>query len=158
MVSVPGREPRPLLFDGSPLLPSAVYAAPDGRLIVGRDAWHAGSSNPAGLEPHPKRHIDEDRLLLDGREIPMEAVVAAVLRHVSVEAGHVDGAVLTYPASWAGPRRARLEAAARSVFGSVSLVAEPVAAARHHLSRAPVAGFGHVLVYDWAPAHSTRRC
>ncbi|BCB90317.1 Hsp70 family protein [Phytohabitans suffuscus] len=153
MLSVPGREPRPLIFDGSPLLPSAVYAMQDGRLVVGRDAWHAGSSNPAGLEPHPKRHIDEDNLLLDGREVPMEAVVAAVLRHVSLEADHVAGdhldtAVLTCPASWAGARRDRLEAAARTVFGTVTLVAEPVAAARHHLTHTPVAGAGHVLVYD----------
>ncbi|MFD0743868.1 Hsp70 family protein [Phytohabitans flavus] len=153
MLWVPGREPRPLIFDGSPLLPSAVYAMPDGRLVVGRDAWHAGSSNPAGLEPHPKRHIDEDNLLLDGREVPMEAVVAAVLRHVSLEADHVAGdhvdtAVLTCPASWAGARRDRLEAAARTVFGTVTLVAEPVAAARHHLAHTPVAGAGHVLVYD----------
>ena len=148
VLSMPGREPRPLLFDGSPLLPSAVYAAPDGRLVVGRDAWHAGASNPAGLEPHPKRRVDEDRLLLDGHEVPVEAVFAAVLRHVSLAAGHVDHATLTYPASWAGVRRARLESAARTVFGSVSLIAEPVAAAYHHLAHNPVTGPGQLLVYD----------
>lgn len=31
VVAVPGREPRPLLFDGSPLLPSAVCVDPTGR-------------------------------------------------------------------------------------------------------------------------------
>src|SRR5213080_3805373 len=30
--------PRPVLFDGSPLLPSGVYAGPGGTLHVGRDA------------------------------------------------------------------------------------------------------------------------
>ncbi|GAA4716373.1 Hsp70 family protein [Phytohabitans rumicis] len=153
VLSGPGREPRALLFDGSPLLLSAVYAMPDGRLVVGRDAWHAGSSNPAGLEPYPKRHIDEDRLLLDGQEVTLEAVVAAVLRHVSVEADraagdHVATAVLTCPASWGGTRRGRLEAAAGTVFSTVHLVAEPVAAARHHLSRTPLTDPGYVLVYD----------
>ncbi|GIG89119.1 Hsp70 family protein [Plantactinospora endophytica] len=153
MLSIPGREPRPLLFDGSPLLPSAVYAAVDGRLAVGRDAWHAGTGNPAGLEPFPKRHIDEDSLLLDGRELTLETVVAAMLRHVSAEAdsvtgAHVDTAVLTCPASWATARRSRLAAAGRSVFGTVHLVAEPVAAAYHYLSRFPLTGPGHVLVYD----------
>ena len=29
---------RPLLFDGSPLLPSAVYLGTDGRMLIGRDA------------------------------------------------------------------------------------------------------------------------
>ncbi|MFY1674406.1 Hsp70 family protein [Plantactinospora sp. WMMB334] len=153
MLSVPGREPRPLLFDGSPLLPSAVYAGPDGRLVVGRDAWHAGSSNPAGLEPFPKRHMHEESLLLDGRVVPLVAVVTAILRHVSTEADgvlghHVDSAVLTCPASWAGSRRGRLEAAGRSVFGRVRLLAEPVAAAHHHLSRIPATAPGHFLVYD----------
>ncbi|MEO3930684.1 Hsp70 family protein [Micromonosporaceae bacterium B7E4] len=153
VLAIPGREPRPLLFDGSPLLPSAVHADPDGRLVVGRDAWHAGASNPAGLEPFPKRHIDEDSILLGGQEFSLETVIAAVLRRVSVEAdgiagGHVATAVLTYPASWAAARRGRLEAVGRTVFGTVHLVAEPVAAAYQHLGRIPVAGPGRVLVYD----------
>ena len=37
----PDGHTRPILFDGSPLLPSAVYADADGRLLVGRDAIHA---------------------------------------------------------------------------------------------------------------------
>jgi hypothetical protein len=33
-----GGQPAPLLFDGSPLLPSAICLAPDASLLVGRDA------------------------------------------------------------------------------------------------------------------------
>ena len=44
---------RPLLFDGSPLLPSAVYAEPGGGLIVGRDAIHSARLEPARFEPNP---------------------------------------------------------------------------------------------------------
>jgi molecular chaperone DnaK len=29
---------RPLLFDGSPLLPSAIYLNADGKILIGRDA------------------------------------------------------------------------------------------------------------------------
>jgi molecular chaperone DnaK (HSP70) len=45
---------RPLVFDGSELLPSGVWVA-DGRVLVGRDAEHAARADPAVYEPHPKR-------------------------------------------------------------------------------------------------------
>ena len=35
---------KPLLFDGSPLLPSAVFLDDAGDLLVGRDALHSGRS------------------------------------------------------------------------------------------------------------------
>jgi molecular chaperone DnaK (HSP70) len=44
----PDGHSRPLLFDGSPLLPSAVYAEPGGRLLVGRDAIHAARLDRPG--------------------------------------------------------------------------------------------------------------
>jgi hypothetical protein len=47
-----------LLFDGFPLLPSAVFADPSG-LLVGRDAIHAGRAFPERLELNPKRRIDD---------------------------------------------------------------------------------------------------
>ena len=37
----PDGRARSLLVDGSPLLPSAVYADPGGNLLVGRDAIHS---------------------------------------------------------------------------------------------------------------------
>jgi molecular chaperone DnaK (HSP70) len=40
----------PLLFDGSPLLPSAVYAAESGDLVVGQDAWRSARIAPARFE------------------------------------------------------------------------------------------------------------
>src|SRR6185437_1395139 len=36
LIAWPDGRVRPLLFDGSPVLPSSVYAQPDGRLLVGR--------------------------------------------------------------------------------------------------------------------------
>jgi molecular chaperone DnaK (HSP70) len=150
---LPDRAARPLVFDGSPLLPSAVCADPTGQLLVGRDAWHAGLANPAGFEPHPKRHIDEDTLLLGSVEVPVEEVVAAVLRRVATEAGRVAGepvpqAVLTYPASWAGPRQQRLRAAATLVFPEVDLVPEPAAAASYFARLTAVPEGKSVIVYD----------
>src|SRR5512142_2745658 len=59
---------RPVPFDGDQLLSTGVFAAPDGRLLVGRDAERGAASAPARFEPHPKRRIDDGRVLLGERE------------------------------------------------------------------------------------------
>src|ERR687889_1570989 len=69
MLRWPDGRTRPLLFDGQPLLPSAVYLDTTGRLHVGRDALRLGYAEPARFEPHPKRHIDADRVLLGGTDV-----------------------------------------------------------------------------------------
>ena len=86
--------PAPLLFDGSPLLPSAVYAEPGGgALVVGRDAVHSARLDPARFEPNPKRRIDEGTVLLGDREIPVVDLIAAVLRRVAEESRRTVGDV-----------------------------------------------------------------
>ncbi|MDR7275819.1 Hsp70 family protein [Catenuloplanes atrovinosus] len=156
MLAVEGRPPTPLIFDGSPLLPSGVWADPSGRLIVGRDALHAAQTDPAGFEPHPKRHIDEETMLLGAAQPATEAVIAAVLGHVAAEARRVAGrpvtaVVLTHPAAWAARRRQRLESAARTVFPEVTLVPEPIAAAGYvvHRAAARIPPGGRVVIYDF---------
>ncbi|MDR7328259.1 Hsp70 family protein [Catenuloplanes niger] len=156
MLAAGGRPPVPLLFDGSPLLPSAVWADPSGRLIVGRDARHAAQTDPAGYEPHPKRHIDEETMLLGTAQPAVESVIATVLGHVAAEAGRVAGrpvgaVVLTHPAAWAAQRRQRLESAARTVFPDVTLLPEPIAAAGYvvHRAAARIPPGGQVVVYDF---------
>ncbi|MEV4517688.1 Hsp70 family protein, partial [Dactylosporangium sp. NPDC049525] len=128
-----GRE-QPLLFDSSPLLPSAVFGTPDCRLIVGRDALREGRLAPERLEQHPKRRVDDGVMLLGAQEFQVVEVFAALLRRVGEEAVRAAGSpsrvVLTHPATWAAPRRQVLaEAAEAAGFGSVTLVPEPVAAA-----------------------------
>jgi molecular chaperone HscA len=44
MLRRPDGRTRPLLFDGRPLLPSAVYLDTTGRLHVGQDALRLGQS------------------------------------------------------------------------------------------------------------------
>ncbi|GAA4250682.1 hypothetical protein GCM10022255_040320 [Dactylosporangium darangshiense] len=148
---------RPLLFDANPLLPSAVFApskpgpgspaapapgaAPQspaaafGDLVVGGDALHHARFDPAGLEPNPKQHIDEQAILLGAREVAVTDLIAAVLKFVFAEARRVAGSddfavALAHPAGWGTARRAVLaEAARRAGLGSALLVPEPVAAA-----------------------------
>ncbi|BCJ38669.1 hypothetical protein Athai_61720 [Actinocatenispora thailandica] len=125
---------RTLLFDGSPLLPSAVFAAPDGTLLVGRDAAHLSRDDPARFEPHPKRRIDDGTVLLGDRAVAVADLIAAVLRRVADEARRVAGvlppAVLTHPVAWGPARRGVLaEAARRAGLPVAGMVAEPIAAA-----------------------------
>ncbi|WP_344610264.1 Hsp70 family protein [Dactylosporangium salmoneum] len=140
MLAWPDGHVRPLLFDGSPTLPSAVYADEAGGLLVGRDAMHAARIGPERYEPNPKRRIDEPAVLLGDREIATVDLIAAVLGRVAGEARRVTGGVLgpatvTCPAAWAQTRRGVLLAAARRAgLGEVTLVPEPVAAAQVFLT------------------------
>jgi molecular chaperone DnaK len=133
----PDGRARPILVDGSPLLPSAVYAEPDGTLIVGRDAVHSARLDPARFEPNPKRRIDDGLVLLGDRELPVVELMAAVLARVAEEWHRAVGPVrpdttLTCPATWGATRRSMLaDAAARAGLEDARLVAEPVAAAAY---------------------------
>ncbi|HWB35022.1 MAG TPA: hypothetical protein VHA75_03265, partial [Rugosimonospora sp.] len=103
----PDGRTKPLLFDGSPLLPSAVYAEPGshgrpgsgpnatGGLLTGRDAVHTARVDPARFEPNPKRRIDEGTVLLGDREVPVVDMLAAVLRRVWIETTRITGGLPT---------------------------------------------------------------
>src|SRR5690349_11556729 len=104
VVRRPGQAPRPLLFDGSPLLPSGVYRNPDGALAVGRDAERLSLLDPSRFEPYPKRCVDDGSVLLGDAPVPVVELLGALLRRVVAEAAAVDGAprevTLTCPADW----------------------------------------------------------
>ena len=149
---------RSLIFDGSPLLPSAVYAEPAGGLVVGRDAVHSARLDPGRFEPNPKRRIDDGQVLLGDRELAVGELVGAVLGRVADELRRTAGgakavdATLTCPASWGATRRRVLADAARAAgLGEVRLVPEPVAAATYFtqvLGRdVPIGSV--VVVYDF---------
>ena len=133
----PDGRARPILVDGSPLLPSAVYAESGGTLAVGRDAVHSARLDPARFEPNPKRRIDDGLVLLGETEFPVVDLIAGVLARVAEEWHRAVGPVrpettLTCPATWGAARRGLLaEAAARAGLEGARLVAEPVAAATY---------------------------
>jgi hypothetical protein len=156
VVRWPDGRTRPLLFDGSPLLPSAVFADPAGQLVVGRDAIHSGRFAPASFEPSPKRLIDDRDVLLGERVVTVQALVAAVFARVLAEYGRTVGAppvdvVLTCPASWGPTRRLVVVDAARAAgLPEPRLVPEPVAAATYFVRalRRQVPPGSAVVVYD----------
>src|SRR6185295_17672803 len=71
----PDGRARPILIDGSPLLPSAVYAEPDGQLLAGRDAVHNARLDPARFDPNPKRRVDDRLVLLGDREVEVAELI-----------------------------------------------------------------------------------
>ncbi|MFI7546317.1 Hsp70 family protein [Actinoplanes sp. NPDC049599] len=133
----PDGRARPILVDGSPLLPSAVYAEAGGHLVAGRDAVHSARRDPGRYEPNPKRRIDDGLVLLGDEEFAVVDMIAAVLVRVADEWHRAVGPVrpeltLTCPATWGATRRGLLaEAAARAGLERARLVAEPVAAATY---------------------------
>lgn len=138
-VSVDGREPQVVVVDGgSPVMPSAVFAAVDGTLFVGQEAERQAAIDPARYEPNPKRRIDEGDLLLGNTVIGVADVVRAVLSRAVGEARRLAGGatadllVLTHPADWGGVRTSVLRAAGQGLATELVLVPEPVAAAVFH--------------------------
>jgi actin-like ATPase involved in cell morphogenesis len=137
-----GRPPRVVEVDGSATMPSALFAAEDGNLVVGRDAERRARLDPARFEPNPKRRVDEGTLLLGDKVVPVTDAFAAVLGRVADETSRQLGGTkpdevrLTHPAQWGPARRNVLLAGARLAgFGpNLVLVPEPVAAAAHFAS------------------------
>jgi len=142
VLSVHGRHPRVIEVDGSATMPSAVFAAEDGTILVGRDAERRARLDPSRFEPNPKRRIDDGTLLLGTSVVPVNEVLAAVLRRVFDETCRQLGGAppdqirLTHPARWGETRRNSLLSAARlaGIGGELVLVPEPVAAAAHFAS------------------------
>src|SRR2546423_4646330 len=103
MLRWPDGRARPLLVDGSPLLPSAVYADPGGHLLVGRDAVHSARLDPGRYEPNPKRRIDDQSVLLGDRELPVVDLIAAVLGRIGEEARRTTGGAPPGPGTLTRP-------------------------------------------------------
>lgn len=129
---------RPLLFDGSPLLPSAVYLDADGTLLVGGDARRRAGLDPGRFEARPGRWVGERRIRLGGRRLRVTAMIGAVLAHVEREAHRVLG---VHPAEIRiacpvhrgrhGPATVLPAAARDAGLSPVRLVPVPVAAATY---------------------------
>ncbi|HVX45881.1 MAG TPA: Hsp70 family protein [Mycobacteriales bacterium] len=149
--------PRLVAIDGSPLMPSSVFLTENGTLTVGRDADRQARLDPSRYEPNPKRRIDDGEIMLGNAALPIEEVIAAVLRRVADEVRRQFGGLpadirLTHPARWGRARRDLLRRAAGSagLGADPTLIAEPVAAATHYANlsdRALPAG-STVAVYD----------
>ncbi|WP_433218109.1 Hsp70 family protein [Dactylosporangium sp. CS-047395] len=137
VLSGPGAARRPLLFDASPLLSSAVFAGEPAvlpgepaafagggsALLTGLDAERAAVAQPAGLEANPKRRIDDGTIWLGEREYAVAEVLAAILRRVAIEAHRVAGDPIGPDGRWAGGESGRVEG---GFVGSGGLIGDVV--------------------------------
>jgi hypothetical protein len=136
-------------------MPSCVLV--DGpEVLVGQPAAARALASPDGFEPAPKRRLGEETVLLDGRELPVVNLVAAVLRQARQRAIAAAGGtpptqvVLSHPEAWARQRLDSLrEAALRGGMDRVWLVSEPVAAASWYMGPGRLAPGARVAVFDF---------
>src|SRR6266542_37780 len=125
MLRMPDGRLRPLLFDGAPLMPTAVYLTPEGQMLVGQEL------------PVPKVFAGV-----------LQAVAAEARRQLG---GAPEQVRLTHPARWGEQRRRLLTEAARQAgLGNPQLIAEPVAAASYFTAilRAAVPVGRSLAIYD----------
>jgi actin-like ATPase involved in cell morphogenesis len=122
--------------NGQSRMPSSVFLAESGELLVGTAAAHQSAFAPERFEATPKRSIADGEVFLGEEMVSVSSLIAAVLGKVFGEAVRRQGGAapravrLTHPAEWGQGRLDVLrEAAAAAGMAAVSLVPEPVAAA-----------------------------
>src|SRR6266542_3845380 len=146
----------PLLFDGVPQLPAAVYVDHGGGVVTGAAAWQQAAGCPERFVPAPLRRPGEGRTGVGAGEVDAVDLVAAILRRVAAEATRVAERPvaevrLVVPAG-SNPRRRTLvrKAAHWAGLGQPSLVEAPVAAAQRMVAGGTTVLVGaYVLVCDF---------
>ena len=150
----PDDDAAPVLFDGQPVLPSAVWASPDRSLLTGHEAVNSAALDPGRYEPNPKRRIADRTVLLGDDEFPVAQLIGATLARVYAEALRRAGddhlrVILTYPAAW-GADLVRLlrNAAGHAGIDRPDLVTEPEAAAAFLIATGGAVDGAPLVVYD----------
>ena len=145
----------------SPAVPSVLFLAGDGSLVVGEGAERRALTDPDRVVREFKPRIGDEIPLLVGGVRWQAHDLAAVLVHwvwqrvTEREGEPPEGVALTCPASW-GPHKIRLFMQAvqatrigeRTRLGRAELLSEPQAAAIGYASREPVEVGAHLAVYD----------
>jgi molecular chaperone DnaK len=139
------------------VIPSVVYATPDGRLLTGAAAEHAARAggDASRLARGFKRRLgDPTPLVLGGAAYSPAALMAAQLREVLTHVTRVEGeppdsVALTCPAIWGPYRREHFAEVPRLAnVPSSQLITEPEAAATHYSVERTLGDGEVVAVYD----------
>nr|WP_316560278.1 Hsp70 family protein [Paenarthrobacter ureafaciens] len=144
----------PLGLHGS-AVPSVLYYADDGRVLVGEAAERRGLDDPQRMVREFKRRIGDSVPIAVGEAwMAPEDVYATMARWVvdkarEREGGPADSVVMTHPAAW-GQHRTSTVLAALNMAGlpEVTLISEPEAAALHYASQTRVEDGSTIAVYD----------
>ncbi|MEV4951961.1 Hsp70 family protein [Paenarthrobacter nitroguajacolicus] len=136
-------------------VPSVLFYADDGRVLVGEAAERRGLDDPRRMVREFKRRIGDSVPLAVGDSwLAPEDVYARMARWVVDRAEEREGSapssiIMTHPAAW-GQHRTSLVLAALNVAGlqDITLISEPEAAALHYASQTRVEDGSIVAVYD----------
>jgi actin-like ATPase involved in cell morphogenesis len=138
------------------MIPSTVFVAGDGEVIVGDAAERRAIDDPSSVARGVKRRIgDETPMIVGGTPWPPELLFARLQRWVvdqaRTDSGHAaDKVVLTHPATWGQYRLEVLEQAARQAgIPDPTFVSEPAAAAAFHATETELAPGQVIIVYDF---------
>ncbi|MFF2843052.1 Hsp70 family protein [Paenarthrobacter sp. NPDC057981] len=144
----------PLGLHGS-AVPSVLFYAADGRILVGEAAERRGLDDPGRMVREFKRRIGDSVPLAVGEAwLAPEDVYATMARWVVDRAEEREGSspssiIMTHPASWGGHRTSTVLAALNLAgLADVTLISEPVAAALHYAAQTRVEDGSTVAVYD----------
>lgn len=150
-------EPLALNHDGN-LMASAVLVHSPEQIDVGDLALNRASTNPGAFIASPKRSIGQGSIWINGYDVPMSTVVAAVLREVTDRAiaAH-DGVapahlVLTHPERWTSAAVGVLVDAARLIGFApeqIETISEPEAAARFYTRTRAATPGSRIVVFDF---------
>ena len=118
-------------------MPSCVFRAEDGQILVGDSARRLAALLPERFEPQARRLLGAAELFLGDGPVAVSDLVAAVLKYVLETASRAYAGVapsrvlLTHPAQWGeGRKRALLDAAEAAGIPEAELVTEVEAAAQ----------------------------
>ncbi|AFR30305.1 Hsp70 family protein [Arthrobacter sp. Rue61a] len=136
-------------------VPSVLFYADDGRILVGEAAERRGLDDPQRMVREFKRRIGDSVPLAVGESwLAPEDVYATMARWVVDKAEEREGSapssiIMTYPAAW-GQHRTSLVLAALNMAGlqDITLISEPEAAALHYASQKRVEDGSIIAVYD----------
>ena len=142
----------------SNLIPSAVFVQADGAIHCGDSAISLGRRDPSRLVPAPKRYIGHDQVQVAGQDVPLNALIGAVLYGV-LERGRAQHSgenpttvTLPHPESWSVHNVDMLLSAAATVGLSkdtIRTISEPRAAAIHYAAQQHIPAGSHVAVFDF---------
>ena len=146
------------LADGSPLVPSVVFAREDDTFAFGDAADRLAARDPSRVARAFKRRFgDETPLVLGGSPYSADGLTGRLLQWVvdrvrALEGGPPDRIALTHPASWRGFKLDLLRQAVQHTGLGTEFecltVSEPHAAAMWYSSQSPLTDDQLVAVYD----------
>jgi molecular chaperone DnaK len=149
--------PRAIPVDGDPIVPSTVLYAPDGRVVVGREARNLALLHPDRAVRSVKRRMGQpESIRLGDRDVTPEQVSAEILRTLAAAAAAETGeqvrdVVITVPAYFNdAQRRATLAAGELAGLHVLRLLNEPTAASLvyEHVGAEAADSSELMLVYD----------